>query len=118
MPVIKLPEAETDDADCGLLIQEGGTTRILKTTFISFRGVKSNYCRTNSYLLRYLMSQTVIQYEIYLPLQYNDGTWIEEEKYNHVHQRLFDRFGGVTHIMRDFPLRVLGESMVKFITTM
>ena len=51
------------------------------------------------------MTQTVIQYEIYLPLQYNDGTWIEEEKYNHVHQRLFDRFGGVTHIMRDFPLR-------------
>lgn len=51
------------------------------------------------------MTQTVIQYEIYLPLQYNDGTWIEEEKYNHVHQQLFDRFGGVTHIMRDFPLR-------------
>ncbi len=35
------------------------------------------------------MSQTVIQHEIYLPLQYNDGIWIEEEKYNHVHQRLF-----------------------------
>ena len=51
------------------------------------------------------MSQTVIQYEIYLPLQYNDRTWIEEEKYNYVHQRLFDRFGGVTHIMQDFPLR-------------
>ena len=32
------------------------------------------------------MSQTVIQYEIYLPLQYNDRTWIEEEKYNYVHQ--------------------------------
>lgn len=31
------------------------------------------------------MTQTVIQYEIYLPLQYNDGMWIEEEKYNHVH---------------------------------
>jgi hypothetical protein len=40
----------------------------------------------------------VIQYEIYLPLQYNDGTWIEDEKYDHVHQRLFDRFSGVTHI--------------------
>ena len=51
------------------------------------------------------MTQTVIQYEIYLPLQYNDGTWIEKEKYNHVHQQLFDRFGGVIHIMRDFPLR-------------
>ena len=31
------------------------------------------------------MTQTVIQYEIYLPLQYNDGTWIEKEKYNYVH---------------------------------
>ena len=51
------------------------------------------------------MSQTFIPYLVYLPLQYNDGTWIEGEKYNHVHQRLFDRFGGVTHIMRDFPLR-------------
>ena len=30
------------------------------------------------------MSQTFIPYEIYLPLQYNDGTWIEEEKYNHL----------------------------------
>lgn len=47
----------------------------------------------------------VTQYEIYLPLQYNDGTWIEDEKYDHVHQQLFDRFSGVTHIMRDFPLR-------------
>ena len=51
------------------------------------------------------MGQIVVQYEIYLPLQYSDGTWIEEEKYNYVHQQLFDRFGGVTHIMRDFPLR-------------
>ena len=46
------------------------------------------------------MTKIVTQYEIYLPLQYNDGTWIEDEKYNHVHQRLFDRFGGVTHIMQ------------------
>ena len=51
------------------------------------------------------MTKIVAQYEIYLPLQYNDGTWIEDEKYDHVHQRLFDRFGGVTHITRDFPLR-------------
>ena len=51
------------------------------------------------------MTKIVAQYEIYLPLQYNDSTWIEDEKYDHVHQRLFDRFGGVTHIMRDFPLK-------------
>ena len=51
------------------------------------------------------MTKIVTQYEVYLPLQSNNGEWIEDEKYDHVHQQLFGRFSGVTHIMRDFPLR-------------
>ena len=60
MPVIKLPEADWGEA-WRLLIQEGGTTRISKdhVYIVSGRQIE-NYYRTNSYLLRYLMSQTVI----------------------------------------------------------
>jgi hypothetical protein len=45
------------------------------------------------------------KYDIYLPLTYNDGRSIEEEKYRFVHNVLFERFGGVTSMMHQFPLR-------------
>jgi len=45
------------------------------------------------------------QYDFYLPLRYNDGRDIEREKLDQVERELFSRFGGLTSIKRDFPLR-------------
>lgn len=36
------------------------------------------------------------RYEILLPLNYNDGTVIEQEKFDLTNQELLDRFGAVT----------------------
>ena len=47
----------------------------------------------------------VKKYDIYLPLQYNEGEWIEDEKFEQTRNELFGRFGGLTYIMREFPLR-------------
>lgn len=47
----------------------------------------------------------VKKYDIYLPLQYNDGEWIEDEKFEQTRSELFGRFGGLTYTMREFPLR-------------
>ena len=44
-------------------------------------------------------------YDIYLPILYNDGTGIEEEKFVQVQRELFRKFGGLTSIKREFPLR-------------
>ena len=54
------------------------------------------------------------KYDIYLPLRYNDGIWVEDEKFDQVDDALYERFGGLTSIMREFPLRGLwtGESEV------
>ena len=56
----------------------------------------------------------VKKYDIYLPLQYNDGRWIENENFDQVDDALYERFGGLTSVMREFPLRGLwgGESGV------
>jgi hypothetical protein len=48
--------------------------------------------------------------EIYLPLDYNDGRPIQESKYVHLEDELLTRFGGVTSIQRQFPLRGLWRS--------
>jgi hypothetical protein len=45
------------------------------------------------------------RYDIYLPIQYNDGISIEEEKFVQVQRKLFRKFGGLTSIKREFPLR-------------
>jgi hypothetical protein len=39
----------------------------------------------------------VKEYDIYLPLRYNDGTSIEPRKFQRVQRRLLQRFGGVTY---------------------
>ena len=54
----------------------------------------------------------VKKYDIYLPLRYNDGRQIEDEKFDQVDNVLYERFGGLTAILREFPLRGLwgGES--------
>ena len=36
------------------------------------------------------------EYDIYIPLNYNDGTPIEARKYQQLQRRLLDHFGGVT----------------------
>jgi hypothetical protein len=38
----------------------------------------------------------VLQYDIYLPLRYNDGAPIEPDKYDETRQELIGRFGGLT----------------------
>ena len=54
----------------------------------------------------------VKKYDIYLPLRYNDGRQIEDEKFDQVDDILYERFGGLTTVLREFPLRGLwsGES--------
>jgi len=43
--------------------------------------------------------------EIYLPLEYNDGRRIADEKYLRLQSELRKRFGGVTSTQRQFPLQ-------------
>ncbi|MBS4028114.1 MAG: hypothetical protein KGZ58_05680 [Ignavibacteriales bacterium] len=45
------------------------------------------------------------QYEIYLPILYNDGTEIETGKFDTIEQELVEQFGGVTAMQRQFPLK-------------
>ena len=52
-----------------------------------------------------LLPQETRQYSFYLPLQYNDGRDIEREKLDQTERELFSRFGGLTSIKSDFPLR-------------
>ncbi len=54
------------------------------------------------------MPRIVRRYEIYLPLFYNDGTPIEPEKFDQIERDLVERFGGVTSVQRQFPLRGSG----------
>ena len=49
----------------------------------------------------------VKKYDIYLPLRYNDGRQIEDERFDQVDDVLYERFGGLTTVLRDFPLRGL-----------
>ncbi|MBM4166499.1 MAG: hypothetical protein FJ218_06240 [Ignavibacteria bacterium] len=51
------------------------------------------------------MSSIARQYEIFLPILYNDGSEVEQEKFDVVEQELVERFGGVTAVQRQFPLR-------------
>ena len=46
------------------------------------------------------------QYDIYLPLQYNDGRPIEPEKFEWTRRELLDRFGG-------FSVIPAGEAMIE-----
>jgi len=51
------------------------------------------------------MPQLARKYDIYLPLRYNDGRMIPEEYYRQVEFELVERFGGVTMIEQQNPLR-------------
>jgi hypothetical protein len=60
------------------------------------------------------MSSIARQYEIFLPILYNDGTEIEQENFDVIEQELVERFGGVTSVQRQFPLRGIwrGEKQI------
>jgi hypothetical protein len=56
------------------------------------------------------MARPIRSIDIYLPLDYNDGRSIEENKFLAVQQELLNRYGGVTSIQRQFPLQGLWQS--------
>jgi hypothetical protein len=43
----------------------------------------------------------MLEYELYLPLHYNDGRPIEQEKISALKRRLIDQFGGLTHFQQE-----------------
>ncbi len=56
------------------------------------------------------MARPIRSIDIYLPLDYNDGRPIPESKYVSLQQELLNRFGGVTSVQRQFPLRGVWRS--------
>jgi hypothetical protein len=56
------------------------------------------------------MARPIRNIEIYLPLDYNDGTTIPKSKYLALQAELLGRFGGVTSIQRQFPLQGVWQS--------
>lgn len=56
------------------------------------------------------MARPIRSIEIFLPLDFNDGTPIQESKYVSLQQQLLNRFGGVTSIQRQFPLQGVWQS--------
>jgi len=51
------------------------------------------------------MARAARRYDIFLPLAFNDGRPIPDEKFESVDSKLIEQFGGVTAQLRDFPLR-------------
>jgi hypothetical protein len=43
----------------------------------------------------------MLEYELYMPLHYNDGRAIESEKLADLKKRLCDEFGGLTHFQQE-----------------
>jgi hypothetical protein len=56
------------------------------------------------------MARAARRYDVYLPLAYNDGKPIPNERFTQVEGRLLAHFGGVTGLHRDFPLRGIWRS--------
>src|SRR5437867_1493916 len=51
------------------------------------------------------MPKAAYRYDFYLPLKFNDGRPIPDERFSALERDLLGRFGGVTALQRDFPLR-------------
>jgi hypothetical protein len=47
------------------------------------------------------ISRAMLEYELYLPLHYNDGRPIDPEKLKALKRRLVDEFGGLTHFRQE-----------------
>src|SRR5437773_11508619 len=43
----------------------------------------------------------MLEYELYVPLHYNDGRRIDPEKLRNLKKRLVDQFGGLTHFQQE-----------------
>ena len=56
------------------------------------------------------MAKPIRGIEIYLPLEYNDGSSIPEAQYISLQKELLKRFGGVTSVQRLFPLQGVWQS--------
>jgi hypothetical protein len=58
------------------------------------------------------MARSANRYDLHLPLTYNDGRPIADEKFDAVERPLLARFGGLTAQQREFPLKGIwqGES--------
>jgi hypothetical protein len=51
------------------------------------------------------MARSARRYDLYLPLTYNDGRPVEDDKFDGVERRLLAWFGGLTSQQRAFPLK-------------
>ena len=51
------------------------------------------------------MARPIRTIDIYLPLDYNDGQPIPETRFVSLHRELLNRYGGVTSLQRQFPLK-------------
>jgi len=51
------------------------------------------------------MAKAARRYDIFLPITYNDGTPIEDAKFDGLEQELLTRYRGVTFLRREFPLK-------------
>ena len=62
------------------------------------------------------MPRAARRYDVYLPLTDNDGRPFADDLFKSVHDRLLDRFGGLTAQQRDFPLQGIwqGEQRVYY----
>ncbi|MCI0638246.1 MAG: hypothetical protein L0Y72_21170 [Gemmataceae bacterium] len=56
------------------------------------------------------MARAIRSIDIYLPVEYNDGSPIENSKFVSLQRDLLHRFGGVTSMQRQFPLQGLWQA--------
>src|SRR5262249_49351129 len=59
------------------------------------------------------MPRSARRYDLYLPLTYNDGRLVKDEKFEATERRLLAQFGGLTAQQRDFPLRGIWQGATR-----
>jgi hypothetical protein len=59
------------------------------------------------------MARSARRYDLYLPLTYNDGRPVEDEKFDAVERRLLAKFDGLTAQQREFPLRGIWQGKTR-----
>ena len=59
------------------------------------------------------MPRSARRYDIYLPLTDNDGRPFADDLFRGVHNRLLDRFGGLTAQQREFPLQGIWQGATR-----
>lgn len=65
--------------------------------------INSDFLRALSFVIRHFAATVspMLEYELYLPLHYNDGRPIDPEKLKNLKRRLVDEFGGLTHFRQE-----------------